>query len=74
MTGLEIEAIYENGVLKLPRALPLAEGQKITITIHPPGGVARSSYGLLEAKLGPEDLERFALDPEFGLEGIHDIQ
>ena len=74
MTGLEIEAVYDNGVLKLPRELPLADGQKITITIHPPGGVARRSYGLLGAKFTPEELERFALDPEFGLEGVHDVQ
>jgi predicted DNA-binding antitoxin AbrB/MazE fold protein len=36
--GLEIEAIYEKGTLKLPRELPLDEGQKVIITIHPPGG------------------------------------
>src|SRR5262249_16854166 len=33
MKGLEIEAVYENGSLKLPRSLPLSEGQKVTITI-----------------------------------------
>jgi predicted DNA-binding antitoxin AbrB/MazE fold protein len=36
MEGLEIEAVYENGVLKLPRELPLVEGATVTITIHPP--------------------------------------
>ena len=35
--GLEIEAIYENGVLKLMRELPLVEGAAVRITIHPPG-------------------------------------
>jgi predicted DNA-binding antitoxin AbrB/MazE fold protein len=67
MRGLEIEAVYENGTLKLPRQLPLTEGQKVTITIHPPGGVARRSYGLLRSTLGPEELERLALDPELGI-------
>jgi predicted DNA-binding antitoxin AbrB/MazE fold protein len=66
MKGLEIEAVYENGTLKLPRPLPLAEGQKLTITIHPPGGVVRRSYGLLQSALSAEELERVALDPEFG--------
>ena len=35
MDKLEIEAIYENGVLKLPHQLPLQFGQKVTVTIHP---------------------------------------
>ena len=69
MKGLEIEAVYENGALKLSRQLPLTEGQKVTITIHPPGGVARRGYGLLQSTLGPEELERAALSPEFGLLG-----
>jgi predicted DNA-binding antitoxin AbrB/MazE fold protein len=70
MKGLEIEAIYENGSLKLPRSLPLSEGQQVTITIHPPGGVVRRSYGLLQSTRSAEELERIALDPEFGtLEG-----
>ncbi len=67
MKGLEIEAVYENGTLKLPRQLPLTEGQKVIITIHPPGGVVERSYGLLHSTLSAEELERFALEPEFGL-------
>jgi predicted DNA-binding antitoxin AbrB/MazE fold protein len=67
MKGLEIEVVYENGSLKLPRQLPLTEGQKVTITIHPPGGVVSRSYGLLQSTLSAEELERGALDPELGL-------
>jgi predicted DNA-binding antitoxin AbrB/MazE fold protein len=67
MQGLEIEAVYENGVLKLPRLLPLADGQKVTIRIQPPGGVAGRAYGLLQSTRTPEELERLALDPEFGI-------
>jgi predicted DNA-binding antitoxin AbrB/MazE fold protein len=67
MKGLEIEAVYKDGRLELPRPLPLGEGQKVTITIHPPGGVARQSYGLLQTSLGSEELERAALDPQLGL-------
>ena len=37
MQGLEIEAVYEKGTLKLPRELPLVGGQKVTITVHPAG-------------------------------------
>jgi predicted DNA-binding antitoxin AbrB/MazE fold protein len=37
MQGLEIDAVYEHGTLKLPRELPLVEGATVRITIHPPG-------------------------------------
>jgi predicted DNA-binding antitoxin AbrB/MazE fold protein len=67
MKGLEIEAVYQNGILKLPRSLPLTEGQQVRITIHPPGGVANRGYGILQSSLHPEELERIALDPEFGI-------
>jgi len=67
MKGLEMEAVYENGTLKLPWPLPLTEGQKVTITIHPPGGVVKRSYGLLDSTLSAEELERIARDPEFGI-------
>jgi predicted DNA-binding antitoxin AbrB/MazE fold protein len=67
MKGLELEAVYENGTLKLSRQLPLAEGQKVTITIHPPGGVVMRSFGLLQSTLPPEELKRIARNPEFGI-------
>jgi predicted DNA-binding antitoxin AbrB/MazE fold protein len=67
MKGLEIEAVYDKGTLKLPRSLPLAEGQKVTITIHPPGGVVQRSYGLLQSTRSADELERIARDPEFGI-------
>src|SRR5438874_2433715 len=34
--ALEIEAVYENGVLRLPRELPLTNGATVRVTIHPP--------------------------------------
>ena len=33
--SLEVEATYQNGVLKPSQELPLQEGQKVTITIQP---------------------------------------
>ena len=54
---LEIEAVYEKGTLKLPRELPLTEGQKVTITIHPTGSAVGRLYGLIEWKGSLEDLE-----------------
>jgi predicted DNA-binding antitoxin AbrB/MazE fold protein len=67
MKGLQIEAVYENGALRLPRQLPLTEGQKVTITIHPPGGVVGRSYGFLQAKFSAEELERLAQGPGCGI-------
>ena len=67
MQGLEIDTVYENGTLKLPRQLPLTEGQKVTITIHPVAGVVKRSYGLLQANLAAKELERIAMDPELGI-------
>jgi hypothetical protein len=37
MHGLELEAVYERGTLRLPRELPLVWGATVRITIHPPG-------------------------------------
>jgi predicted DNA-binding antitoxin AbrB/MazE fold protein len=67
MHGLEIEAVYDHGTLKLPRELPLQEGQKVTITIHPPGGIVERAYGRLQSTLSREELERVAMDPEFDI-------
>ena len=36
--ALEIDAVYEKGVLKLPRELPLEEGATVRITIHDVSG------------------------------------
>jgi predicted DNA-binding antitoxin AbrB/MazE fold protein len=58
MQGLEIEAVYEKGALKLPRELPLAEGHKVTITIHPPGGVVGRAAQGYQVRLSPEDVEQ----------------
>lgn len=70
MRGLELEAVYIAGTLQLPRLLPLEEGQKVTITIHPPGGAVKRGYGRLQSGLPPEEIEHVALDPEFDpLEG-----
>jgi len=66
--ALEIEATYEKGMLKLSRELPLEEGASVRITIHPPG-----RGGVVKHVRNPwtgsrEELERLAMDPEFGLE------
>jgi predicted DNA-binding antitoxin AbrB/MazE fold protein len=67
--ALEIEAIYDNGVLKLPRELPLENGLRVRITIHPPGRGVQRGAGRIGWTGDPETLRQVALDPEFGIEG-----
>jgi predicted DNA-binding antitoxin AbrB/MazE fold protein len=64
----QVEAIYENGVLKLDQPLPLGEQQRVRITIHESVSRAKRSYGLIGWKGDPEVLRQIALDPEFGIE------
>jgi predicted DNA-binding antitoxin AbrB/MazE fold protein len=77
--AITVEAVYENGVLKPEKPLPLAERQRVDLTVHikagspPPGteadeDVVRRSYGLLGWTGDVETLRRIAMDPEFGPE------
>ena len=73
MQGLEIEAVYEHGTLKLPRELPLREGQKVTITIHPGAGAVAHLYGLVPYQGDLEEFDRWLNDPDEGQWGSHDV-
>jgi predicted DNA-binding antitoxin AbrB/MazE fold protein len=53
----DLEVVYENGTLKLPCALPLQEGEKVKITIHPSGSAVKRLTGLLQWKGSQEDLD-----------------
>ena len=62
--SLEVEAIYEGGVLKLDKPLPLGDRERVTVTVKPQAGHIRRSAGLIpwrgEAKaleylLGPDN-------------------
>ncbi|HEV2968606.1 MAG TPA: antitoxin family protein [Pirellulales bacterium] len=45
--SLEIEAIYENGVLKLDQSLPLNEHERVIVTVRSKAGRMRQTAGLL---------------------------
>ena len=64
MEKMEVEAIYELGALKLPRELPLQDGQKITITIHATGVPVKRRRGLLHWKGSQEDLDYLILSED----------
>jgi predicted DNA-binding antitoxin AbrB/MazE fold protein len=72
MHGLEIKAVYEHGTLKLPRELPLQEGQKVTITIHA-AGAAERLYGLIPWEGDLEEFDRWLNDPDEGQWGRHAV-
>ena len=57
MQQLDIEAIYEHGTLKLPQELPLQDGQKVTITIHPVGTAVERLIGSVPWRGSVEDLD-----------------
>ena len=65
---VSVEATYENGVLKLDRPLPLSEKQRVRVVVHTEPSRVQRSYGLLKWTGDPKDLERIAMDPEFGIE------
>jgi predicted DNA-binding antitoxin AbrB/MazE fold protein len=69
MEGLQVEAVYAGGVLKVPSGLPLSEGQKVTITIHPAGGAAERLYGLVPWKGHLEEFDRWLADSAEGAWG-----
>jgi len=64
---LTIEAIYEDGVLKPSRPLPLEEHETVRITIEPQRSWAERTAGLLQWTGDPEVLRRIAEDDEFGI-------
>jgi predicted DNA-binding antitoxin AbrB/MazE fold protein len=65
--SLEIEAIYEDGVLKPDRPLPLQEHERVTVSVKPQISRIRQSAGLLRWTGDLEVLRKIAEDPEFGI-------
>lgn len=62
--AITIEAIYESGVLKLERPLPLKEHEKVQVTVVQLPNMAERSYGTMGWTGDDATLERVALDPE----------
>jgi predicted DNA-binding antitoxin AbrB/MazE fold protein len=63
--ALEVEAVYENGVLKPDKPLPLDERERVTVFVQPRSSRIRQSAGLmkwtgdeqaLDSLLGPGNL------------------
>lgn len=64
--SFEVEVVYENGVLKPNRPLPLQDHQRVTVIVREEASVARRTYGLVGWQGDPEMVRRIALESEFG--------
>jgi predicted DNA-binding antitoxin AbrB/MazE fold protein len=62
--AITVDAIYENGILKLGQPLPLPEHEKVRVTVHTGVSRARQTAGLMGWTGSAELADRFALDPE----------
>jgi predicted DNA-binding antitoxin AbrB/MazE fold protein len=70
MNPLVVEAIYENGVLKPSRPLPLQEHEQVRVTVDRPAlktkalDAVKRNYGLIQWTGSPEDLDYLINDVE----------
>lgn len=65
--AMSVEAIYENGTLKLLQPLPLKEHEKVRVTLEPAITWAERTAGMLEWTGDPEVLRWVAEDDEFSV-------
>jgi predicted DNA-binding antitoxin AbrB/MazE fold protein len=65
--AITVEAIYEDGVLKLAQVPPLRAGERVQISVEPKRSAARESAGLLKWTGDPAVLRRIVEDPECGI-------
>ena len=65
--SFEVDAVYENGVLRPEHPLPLAERQRVKVVVEEKESIAERMYGIIGWKGDPEVVRRIALDDEFGI-------
>jgi predicted DNA-binding antitoxin AbrB/MazE fold protein len=63
-----VEAIYENGVLKLAQPLTLAEGQKVRVTVQDQPSVADRIDGMFAWTGDPAVLDYIIHSPDLDVE------
>ena len=61
---LEVEATYENGVLKLDQPLPLEEHQRVKVLVNEKISRTQRTYGLVRWTGSQEALDYLIHDPE----------
>jgi predicted DNA-binding antitoxin AbrB/MazE fold protein len=66
MKHITVKAVYENGVLKLEEPLPLAEQERVSVTVHIGPSRAQQTAGLVQWTGSVEDLDYLINSPEEG--------
>jgi predicted DNA-binding antitoxin AbrB/MazE fold protein len=61
---LTVEAIYENGVLRVTQPLPLREREKVQVTVLTQPSLAQQTYGLLGWKGSAEAFDQLLTESE----------
>lgn len=67
MAIIEVEATYEDGVLKLDDPLPLKEHERVTVRVEPRTSRIDENYGLIGWTGGIEVLRKVAEEDEFSV-------
>jgi predicted DNA-binding antitoxin AbrB/MazE fold protein len=62
--AIKVDAIYENGVLKPEKPLPLREHEKVQLTVQSRDDWVQATAGILGWTGSSKELEYYALDPE----------
>lgn len=64
--SLEVEATYENGIFKPDQELPLANGQRVKLTVRKAGIAVDRFCGSLPYTGDLEEFDRWLNDPDEG--------
>ena len=62
--AITVEAVYENGVLKPAKPLPLRDNEKVQVTVQRAVSRVRQTAGLIGWTGSQEDADFVALSPE----------
>jgi len=61
---ITVEAIYENGTLKLEQPLPFKEHERVRLTVETKRNWVEETAGIMGFQGTAEEAEYFAMDPE----------
>ena len=62
--SLEVEATYEDGVLKPDQELPLANGQRVRLTVHQAGDRTKARAAAFQWRGSQQDLDYLILSED----------
>ena len=62
--AITVDAVYENGVLKLKEPLPFQEHEQVQVTVQPKTSWVERTAGIMGFTGTAEEAEYFALSPD----------